>query len=156
MMTRKRIASLLAAAAFTLVQLVATPAMAAPSSMQDQVDAVIAEYGGTQTGPNEITWEDGAVVMTLAPEGLSSRSIGSCATGAFCAFSGVSYGGTRLQFSTCPSSNSVASLGTVRSVANARSSGTVRAYDGSTLVTTLAPNTGRTSVALGIDTLSCS
>lgn len=134
----------------------AAPASAASDPLQERVDAVIAEFGGTQTASNEVSWEDGAVVLTLASDGVALRAVGSCATGAFCAYSGFGYSGNRLTFIGCTTGNSVAALGTVRSIANARTSGTVRAYDGSALIATLAPGTGRTSVPAGIDKLNCS
>ncbi|GAA5200158.1 peptidase inhibitor family I36 protein [Microbacterium jejuense] len=145
----------------------ASPAAAVTDTTQDQVDAVISEYGGVQTAPNEVSWDDGAVVLTVAPEdsarfgdarssGVTAFSVGSCPSGYFCAYSGVSYTGSRLTFSACTTGNSVAALGTVRSLANSRGTGTVRAYDGWATVATLGPNTGITSVAAGIDKINCS
>lgn len=144
------------------VALSASPATASTDPTQDQVDAVIAEFGGTQTAPNEVSWDDGAVVLTLAPEGaadsrgFTASSVGGCPSGAFCAYSGTSYGGSRLTFWACTTGNSVAALGTVRSLANSRSTGTVRAYDGWATVATLGSNTGAAAVAAGIDKLNCS
>ncbi|GAA5205402.1 peptidase inhibitor family I36 protein [Microbacterium kyungheense] len=148
------------------VALSASPAAASTDPTQDQVDAVIAEFGGTQTASNEVTWDDGAVVLTIAPESTASRfsspsgitafSVGSCPSGYFCAYSGTSYTGSRLTFSSCTTGNSVAALGTVRSLANSRGYGTVRAYAGWSTVATLGPNTGAASVSAGIDKLNCS
>lgn len=141
----------------------AGPASAASDLLQDRVDAVISEFGGTQTASNEVSWEGGAVVLTIedgiaprAADGIALGAIGNCAAGAFCAYSGFGYSGNKLTFTACTSGNSVAALGTVRSIANARTSGIVRAYDGSTLVATLSPGTGRSSVPVGIDKLNCS
>ena len=156
------------AAITTLVTLLlsAAPASAATFSddeLQDRVDAVIAEYGGVQTGENEVSWDGGAIVLTIAAgdgsatrSDMSAQAVGDCPTWSFCAYSGYSYSGSRLQFTACTSGNSVAALPVVRSIANARLWGTVRAYDGGSLVATVPPNTGLTSVAGGIDTLSCS
>lgn len=155
-MSRKLFTLLAIPALLTAGLLSAAPASAATDAMQDQVDAVVAEHGGVQTGANEISWDGGTVILTLAPEGISALAVGNCPSGSFCAYSGLSYGGSRMQFTACTSGNSVAALGTVRSIANSRTAGTVRAYDGGALIATLAPNTGRTSVAAGIDTLSCS
>lgn len=151
------------------IALSASPAAATTDPTQDQVDAVIAEFGGTQTAPNEVSWNDGAVVLTLAPDdaarfddssarsgGFTTFAVGSCPSGYFCAYSGTSYTGSRLTFSACTTGNSVAALGTVRSLANSRGTGTVRAYDGWATVATLGPNTGASSVAAGIDKLNCS
>ena len=147
------------------VALSASPAAASTDPTQDQVDAVIAEFGGTQTAPNEVSGADGAVVLTIAPDDAASRvgssgitafSVGTCASGAFCAYDGYGYTGSKLTFTACTTGNSVAALGTVRSLANSRGYGTVRAYDGWATVATLGPNTGASSVAAGIDKLNCS
>ncbi|MBD3941762.1 peptidase inhibitor family I36 protein [Microbacterium sp. NEAU-LLC] len=134
----------------------ATPANAADEPLQLRVDAVIAEFGGTQTAANEVSWDDGAVVLTLTADGAQPLAVGTCPSGAFCAFDGVSYTGNKLTFFSCTTGNSVAALSSVRSLANSRSSGTVRAYDGWATVATLAPNTGAPSVAAGTDKLNCS
>lgn len=130
------------------------PAMASPTDdLQQQVDSIIARYGGEQTAKNEITWDGGEAVLTLAPTGVQPLSVGSCATGSFCAYSSFSQGGSKLSFTSCTASNSTAPLGQVRSVANARSSGSVHAYNGSTSVLTVAAgsyaNTGATITRLG-------
>lgn len=164
-MPRKFLVLLTALVAIGSGMLAAAPASAATDELQDEVDAVIAEFGGTQTAPNEVSWDDGAVVLTIAPDDAASRfglsgvtafSVGSCPSGAFCAYSGTSYTGSRLTFTACTTGNSVAALGTVRSLANSRGYGTVRAYDGWATVATLGPNTGAASVAAGIDKLNCS
>lgn len=110
--------------------------------MQDRVDQVLAEYpGGTQTGEGEISWNDGEIILTLT-EGISSRAVGSCSTGSFCAYTGTALSGARLSFTNCTGTNSVAPLGSpVRSFANARSAGTVSAYNGSTAVASASAGT---------------
>ncbi|MFD4961111.1 peptidase inhibitor family I36 protein [Microbacterium sp. NPDC058389] len=148
------------------IALSASPAAASTDSTQDQVDAVIAEFGGTQTAANEVSWDDGAVVLTLAADdpaarfadsnGITSSSVGACPSGSFCAYSGTSYTGSRLTFTACTTGNPVAALGTVRSLVNSRAVGTVRAYAGWSTIATLAPSTGRASVSAGIDKLNCS
>lgn len=151
--------ALLLSAAATLAT--ATPTLAAPATvsmpMQQRVNAALAEVpGGVQTAWNEVSWDDGAVVLTLAPEGVATAAaVGSCASGTFCAYAKVGYTGTKLTFSTCTSGLSVAALPQVRSIANARSSGTVSAYNGSTLVTTVAAGTGKNTAGT-ITSLSCS
>jgi len=166
MISRKFMPFVVLASVAGAVALSATPAAASTDPTQDQVDAVIAEFGGTQTAANEVSWDDGAVVLTLAaddtasrfsdPSGITAFSVGTCPSGSFCAYSGTSYTGSRLTFSSCTTGNPVAALGTVRSLANARAAGTVRAYAGWSTVATLAPSTGRTSVSAGIDKLNCS
>lgn len=130
------------------------PAIASPSDdLQQQVDSIIARFGGEQTAKNEITWDDGEAILTLAPAGIQPLSVGSCTTGNFCAYSLTNQGGSKLSFTNCAASNSTAALGEVHSVANARSSGSVHAYNGSTSVLTVAAgsyaNTAATITRLG-------
>lgn len=129
-------------------------ASATDDSLQSRIDAVLEEFpGGVQIAPDQVSWESGEVILTL--EGAATPfSVGNCATGAFCAYTGSSLSGTRLQFTNCSGTNSVAPLGApVRSVANARTSGSVYAYNGSTKVLTVAAaswkNTTATVTRLG-------
>lgn len=153
--------ALLTSALITLVT--ATPAAAdtapAQTPMQQRVSAALAaEPGGEQTAWNEISWDNGAVVLTLASDtaiASVAAQVGTCTSGNFCAYSSANYGGNKLTFSTCTSGLSVAGLGgPVRSIANSRSSGTVRAYNGGTVVLTVAPGTGKNTLAT-ITSLSC-
>lgn len=145
-----------AAALATATPTLAAPATA-PTSMQQRVNTALIETpGGIQTAWNEISWDNGDVVLTIAPEGLITAStVGTCESGKFCAYAKASYSGTKLTFSTCTSGLSVTALPQVRSIANARSSGTVTAYNGSTLVTTVAAGTGKNTTGT-ITSLSCS
>lgn len=144
----------------------ATPATAStlrPSEppMHERISAALAATpGGVQTGWNEISWDDGAVVLTLASGDTvmtAAVSGSNCAVGAFCVYSGQGYKGNKLTFTTCTSNHSVAGLagGSVRSIANARSSGNVKAYNGSTLMLTVVAGTGKDTLAT-ITKLSCS
>lgn len=142
--------------------LLATPLAASADpdpDLQHRTDAVIEEFGGTQTGPGEVTWDGGAVVLTLAADdarGPGTLAVGSCPSGSYCAYSLAGYFGSRLTFTTCTTGNSVAPLGSpVRSIANSRTSGTVRAYNSGSLVLTVPANTGVNTIAT-ITTLSCS
>lgn len=73
----------------------ATPAAASatstPASMQQRVNAVLAaEPGGIQTAWNEVSWDDGAIVLTLADETVpaaEASQVGTCASGTFCVYS---------------------------------------------------------------------
>jgi hypothetical protein len=123
--------------------------------LQDRVDQVLEDYpGGTQTGAGEISWNDGDIVLTLK-EGVSSRAVGSCSTGSFCAYTGNTLSGARISFSNCTGTNSVAPLGSpVRSFANARSSGTVGAFNGGTVVDSTAAGTHKNTAAT-ISRLGC-
>lgn len=119
--------------------------------LQDQVDRILeAHPGGTQIAENQIAWDGGDVVLTIPSEDVSGlAAVGSCATGRFCAYSGSNQGGLQLSFSSCTGTNSTAPIGAVRSVTNARSSGTVSAFNGSSVVLTVgAGSTANTSATI--------
>lgn len=151
-MSIRKLPLLLVAATLALLALPA-PASASQPTVQEQIDDVIAHEGGLQTGPNEVTWGGGTIVLTIENE--NSRIVGTCPSGSYCVYSGSGYTGSRLQFTTCTTGNSVSSLPSVRSIANSRATGTVRAYNGSTLVLTVAPNAGANTIAT-VTTVSCS
>lgn len=154
-----------------LVLLAPHPAWAAGTSnesMQQRVEAAIDELGGTQTGWNEITWDGGAVKLALDPAettlSTSTRSTltakaspGNCASGRYCVYSAAGYRGNKLSYSVCPSTQTSfgALQGKVRSVKNARSSSTVRAYAGTNLKATIGAGKGSSNVS-GISRVSCS
>lgn len=136
-----------------------TPAFAAFPEGTNDVAVILQQHpGGEEVAPGVISWSDGAIVMTLAGA-ASPAAIGSCATGQYCAWSGTSYTGTKLAFSACSASGTSSSLsllgGTVRSTANARSSGHVNAQNGSTTVYTMAANTGHPSNSNNLTSLVC-
>ncbi|ACZ29893.1 hypothetical protein Xcel_0861 [Xylanimonas cellulosilytica DSM 15894] len=148
---------LLATAMLAVTVPAAANAQDAPD-MQERIETVLADNpGGVQTGWNEVTWDDGAVILTIAPDSdIAPRTIGSCATGAFCAYSQAGYLGSKLTFTTCTANHSVSTLGApVRSIANARNNNTVKALNGSTVVLTVPANTGKNTTA-SITKLSCS
>lgn len=110
-------ATVLAIAAL-LIPSTAWAADGAGSEMQDAVETVIAEYGGEQTGWNEVTWDDGDVVLTIEPEGFAPFAVGNCATGRYCVYDGQNRTGSKLSFTSC-ANHSVSPLGSpVRSMAN--------------------------------------
>lgn len=156
MHTRKSPVTVLVAAALILV---GAPAHAAPETLQDRIDAILQEHpGGIQIDDRSISWENGAVTLTL-DAGTGARSIGTCATGSYCAFSGYNYAGTKLSFTSCSaggSSGSLALLGNVpHSVANARTSGTVAARNGGSTIFNLGANSGNPAVTSTVTTLVC-
>ncbi|MCS4276498.1 hypothetical protein M2390_001680 [Mycetocola sp. BIGb0189] len=156
----------LAAAALTLLTL-ATPSIASAQgssadAMQARVDSIISVHGGEQTAWNEITWDNGDVIATLSAEpaasarSLSALAAGNCASGRYCAYSLLNYGGDRLTYSACPATNtSFSAIGTVRSISNNRASSTVRAYAGTTLKNTISSGSGASSTT-GITRITCS
>lgn len=126
--------------------------------MQARVDsALTANPGGTQIAWNEVSWDDGAMILTLAPEtGTVHTMVGGCASGKFCAYDHASYSGNKITYSTCTSYQSVSALpGAVRSMANSRTSGSIKAYSGSTLLATATAGHG-TNVGGTTTYISCS
>ncbi|MFF2522458.1 peptidase inhibitor family I36 protein [Streptomyces liangshanensis] len=105
-------------AAITFAAIAIAPlaqAVDAEQAMQKEIDAHIAQYGGTQTGPNEISWEGGSVILTFPYAGeRTARSAGAspsatlaggCPTEAFgndwyCFYVDQNYGGRRLQWNS--------------------------------------------------------
>lgn len=129
---------------------------ATASTMQERIDEVLAEQpGSTQTSWNEVVWDNGDVTLTLASEGISTFAVGSCATGKFCAYSGTFLSGSRLTFSSC-GTHSTTSIGTVRSIANARSSGSVQGKNSAnTVLVTVGAGSSNGSTPIGVTKVSC-
>lgn len=125
------------------------------ASVQERIDeAMKVRPGGTQISATEVSWEDGAVILTV-DDGASSRAIGSCATGAFCAWDGANLTGSKLSFTSC-TTHSTSGLSVVRSIANARSSGSVRAKNSSgSVLLTLSAGSSTGSAPLGVKSLTC-
>lgn len=159
-MRRVQRSAFVAAAILTAtVALAPVSAMAAEApDLQVRIDSIVAEYGGAQTAWNEVSWEDDQVVLTLA-EGVDAARTApmssGCASGRYCAYSGIGYTGDKITYSTCPATHTAfVAIGSVRSIMNARSSGTVRAYGGATLKAALSPSVGRTSIS-GVAKITC-
>lgn len=141
------------------IGLVLVPALQAHalSSTDAQIaHAMAAVPGGVQSSPNEVVWPDGSrlVVVGNDPWGPTPAAATACPTGKFCAYANTNGTGTRLEFTACPSSNSLAALEATLSIANARSSGTVTGRNGSTIVVTAAAGTTK-NVTKTIDKLVC-
>lgn len=151
--------TLVVALSVTLLVLGLT-AGASTTSLQERVDLALEQNpGSVQIGPNEIAIDGSTIlVLEMAGSGQSraqpAGTVGGCPAGKFCAYSKVGYAGDYLSYSTCESSHSVAGI-SVRSIANSRSSGSVLAYKGSTLLATVAAGTGK-NVSKGTSKLSCS
>lgn len=128
-------------------------------STQARINAIIEEFGGTQSSWNEVSWENGEVILAVASSAdgaAAPMAVGSCAEGRYCAFSQAGYIGDKLSFTACPANQfSFAPLSNVRSVANSRATLTVRIYGGTVLKATLPPNTGTPNVS-GVTRISCS
>ena len=146
----------------SLTPAAATAAVAPPDaaeSLQARVDAVMeANPRGVQISDDSIAWEDGTIVMTLEG-GSNQKTIGTCSNGSYCAWAALAYTGSKLSFTACSlggTSSSLAALGTnARSLANARSSGTVKVRNGGTLVWNMAASTGIPSNTFTVTTMVC-
>lgn len=153
--------SLTAALAAALLFVGASPAYAGPRpiGVQEQIDAALREFpGGRQISANAVSWDGGAVVLTIAaPGALAPMAVGSCATGTYCAYNGVSLTGSKLAFTACSTTVSLAALpGLVRSIANGRTSGTVAGRTaGGTTLTTVAAGSQVNSAPAGVTHLRC-
>lgn len=69
-----------------------------------------------------------------ARSSLGVLSVGNCATGRICAYSATGLGGSQLSWGVCGTYSTAALGGPARSIANARSSGTMYAHYGSATV----------------------
>jgi len=151
--------TVLAAALLGLVMtLGAAPAMAA---VQDdlEVDPLIAAMleevpGGVVVDATHAVWPELDMDLTVpAASGIAARSVGSCATGRICAYSAASLSGGALTFGTC-AVHAIPSSFTTKSVANARSTGSVQVRNGTTLLKTV--NAGSWSNVTGtVTNLRC-
>lgn len=136
-----------------------TLAVPTPVSADDGVNSQIAyaleiEPGGVQTAWNQVTWPDGTTLTVEPTTTTRAASTAMCAAGKFCAFDRAGGAGTHLDFTTCPSTNSVAALPQVLSITNARSSGTVTGRKGSTVIVTVNPGATK-NVTKTIDKVVC-
>lgn len=86
--------------------------------------------GGIAVGERVAYWPE--LDMTLEVQAVAARAVGTCATGSVCAYSAANRGGTKLQWGSC-GTHSTAAIATVGSIANARSSGTLNARQGTTV-----------------------
>jgi hypothetical protein len=123
------------------------------ATVQQQIDyALVAVPGGIQTSENTVEWDGGTEVLTV----LISNSVGSCATGSFCAFGAVNLGGSKLTFTSCTVHSTAALSGGVHSIANATALGTVYSETSGGTVLSVVPAGGReNSSPGGIAKLDC-
>ncbi|RQP09141.1 MAG: hypothetical protein EAS51_12550 [Microbacteriaceae bacterium] len=159
---RGRMAALAVIGAIALIlgtPLAASAADKDSDALQARIDAVLAEYpGGVQIAANEIAWDEGAVVLTLDAPGsaFGVLDVGSCTAGHYCAYNGYSLSGSKLSFSSCATPQPTGIIGTVRSVANARTSGSVYALNsGGGILATIGANDSLPIAPGGITDLSC-
>lgn len=149
---KKRLLSLALGA--ILAMGIATPAQASeePVVHPDVQYAIDAVPGGTVIDAHTAVWP--ALGMELSVPSPTARTVGSCATGAYCAYAGANRGGTKLSWISC-TTVSTAALSTVGSIANARSSGTVQARNVAGTVLGSAGAGATVNVAGGTKNLRC-
>lgn len=107
----------------------ATAARAAqqPDVHPDVAYALKAEPGGVVVNYFTAEWPESGMRIEVSV----TFAVGSCATGAICAYSSAAQAGTKLSWTTC-GTKSTSALSTVGSIANARTSGTLLALQGTT------------------------
>lgn len=140
----KRSTFLAAALLGLVISLGASPANAAVGDpeVDPLVAAVLEEVpGGVLIDATHAVWPElGMELSVPSASRITARSVGSCATGKICAYNASSLGGGSLTFATC-SVSAVPSSFTVKSVANARSTGSVQVRNGTTVLTTVNAGT---------------
>ncbi|WP_431807789.1 hypothetical protein [Microbacterium paraoxydans] len=142
----------LAATALLLLGGSVAPAHADESLHPDVVYALDHVPGGVVVDPYTVVWPD--LGMELSVPSPTLRAVGSCATGQYCAYSEPNRGGTRLSFTVC-SIVSTSGLSTVRSIANARTSGTVQARNAASTVLASAGAGATANVVGAVTNLRC-
>lgn len=110
---------------------------AGPEQVDPQVAAMLEEVpGGIVLAPDHAIWPELDMELIVpSTDGLSLRtaSVGSCSSGLICAYSGYTRSGAMLTFGTCGIHYIPVSF-TMRSLANARSSGYAQARYGTSVV----------------------
>lgn len=130
----------------------------AGASSSDDAETSDIEYalgavpGGIALSDSYAVWP--ALGMTLTAGSPTARSVGSCATGTFCAYAGSGLSGTKLAFTVC-TNVSTAALRVVASIANGRTSGKVHAKNSSGTVLGTAVANGSANVPPGTASLLC-
>lgn len=160
------------AAALTLL---ATPSIAAADtgdddSMQQRIDAVLeAHPDGVQIDANEVSFDGGKIVLTLAATptsslsaliGVQPLSVGSCASGYYCVWSSTNYGGNKLSLSGCLASgysvNLTSYLATRYSAANNKNGAIEKLYNSSgTLLYSLGYTVGNPNTSSNPTKVTC-
>lgn len=133
----RRTVNLLVIGAAAAAMIVVAPAAHAEvvPPVHPEIAAVIdAVPGGVVIDADHAVWPELGMEMTAA-DAVSTYAVGPCATGRVCAFSGLNMSGSMLSWSTCGATFPISAF-TVRSIADARSSGYLQARNGTTVVAT--------------------
>ena len=139
----------------TAILLAITPIAAHADSVDPQITAALqAVPGGEVLDDHTAYWP--ALTMTLTVSDRRLReAVGACPNGSVCAFGGVSLTGSRLSWTTCSTFSTTALGVPVRSIADARSTGSLQARNGTTVVAT-ANAQSWASVTSASDNVKCS
>ncbi|MGW9113556.1 peptidase inhibitor family I36 protein [Microbacterium sp. NPDC055683] len=119
------------------------PASAAPDDDLDPAIryALAQVEGGVVVAGDRVVWPAIGMELRLASTGArvdALASVGRCPSGRVCAFESTAGAGTMLSWTGC-SNYSTAALVSTGSIANARTSGTLHARNGATIVATAGP-----------------
>lgn len=124
------------------------------SAVDPKIAAVMTEVpGGVVVDYHHAVWP--ALDMAMAVpilNGVTAYSVGSCATGKVCAYDQTALTGASLTWGTC--SSFTISAFTVRSIADARTSGYVQARYGTTVRATAAAGAWA-NVSGSVDNVRC-
>ena len=144
---------LLAVVAAALLSIgAAAPAHAEPPLHSDIAYAIAAVPGGIVVDEHTVVWPELGMELRVAP--MTARAVGTCATGQYCAYAQADRGGTKLSWTTC-TTVSTAALASVKSIANARSSGKVQARNSAGTVLATASAGASVNVFGPVSTLRC-
>jgi hypothetical protein len=134
------------------------PAAAAEDAPDPLIAAVLAEVpGGVLLDANHAVWPELGMEMA-APQAAGQRAslagaVGNCRSGLVCVFSAPSLGGTVIGWSTC-GYHAIPSTFSARSLADARSSGSAVARNG-TVVVAAAPAGGWSNISTFTNNVVC-
>jgi hypothetical protein len=149
----KTITGFIVAAAIGFATCVTTPAQAAePTQAHSSLNPVIAAAlnvtpGGVVVSADEVVWPDGS---RLVLEALAAST--PCSSGKHCAYSASSTKGNRMEYATCPATNTALPF-PVKSIINKRTNRTVTALNGSTVIATIT--SGQMKNVTGINAIAC-
>jgi hypothetical protein len=142
-------------AALGIAVLTLTPALpaSAEQAVHPDIAAALASVeGGVATGYYEAHWPAHHMTMTVPAPYV--RAVGSCATGTFCAFTGLSMTGNKLSWGTCTTGVPYAGF-TTRSIANARAGGSVVQARNGTAIVASAVSGASTNVTGTVTNIRC-
>ncbi|MFC5184237.1 peptidase inhibitor family I36 protein [Actinomadura harenae] len=93
----------------TTTAFAAAPTTNTPNNVQAEIDDQLRTHpGGVQTGPNEITYKNGKVVLNIPS---NPTLVDTCASGAYCFFDGPDFTGRMLTFRDCGGNQSLTDYG---------------------------------------------